>query len=290
MTDLGFPVLCAIGAGLANTVVAVTVKGAQKNDCRPAKFGIVSMAAAFAISLLVSQTQSGSWLDWRLWALGVILGFLWYAAILLMVQANRLGPPSLPWAMANLALVVPVALAAVFFNESLRGKDAISLLVFGGMLLAFVQGTSRAGDVDVGNRRGLVLFLLLVFLANGLLMFGFKLNSFLPAGVNKSALSAIMYGTGALLAVLDEIRKPYRKFLFKELTWGAAMGIGNGSSLLLLLVAMKLPANVAFPIIQGVSFLGGIGFTGLIFRERVNRWKILGIFLGLAVILLSVFR
>lgn len=290
MTNIGLPILCAIGAGLANTIVAVTVKGAERHDCRPSRFGAIAMTTACVISLVVAWTQPGSWFNYRLWMLGAIMGVLFYVGIVTMVRANRIGPPSLPWAMANLALIVPVMLAAMFLQESLRLLDGISLVAFGGMLLAFVRGASRVVDVTVSNRAALVLLLILIFLINGFLMFGFKLNSSLPAGVNTSALSAIMYGTGCLLAWLDECRKPSHKYHVKEVFFGGCMGIGSGASILLLLLAMELPAVVAFPVVQGVSFLGGICFTALIYQEHLNRWKITGIILGLAVILLSVWR
>jgi multidrug transporter EmrE-like cation transporter len=241
------------------------------------------------ISLIIAWTQPGSWFNYRLWILGTVMGVLLYVAIVTMVRANRLGPPSLPWTMANLALVVPVMLAALFLKEKLQLIDGVSLAAFGGMLLAFGRGSSRA-EVAVGNRSALVLLLILVLLTNGFLMFGFKLNSLLPAGGNTSALHAIMYGTGCLLAWLDECRKPYRKYHLKEVFFGGCMGIGSGIAILLLLLAMKLPAVVVFPVVQGISLLGGICITALIYREHLNRWKITGVILGLAVILLSVWR
>jgi drug/metabolite transporter (DMT)-like permease len=292
MTDmsLSLPLICAVGAGLGNTISAVTVKGAEHHQCRPAKFGIVAMTFACLISLVIALLQAGSWADAKLWILGVILGVFMYTATIIMIHANRLGPPSLPWTMANLGLIVPIVLAAIFFNENLHGKDTVSLLVFGGMLTAFFRGTSTAGDINVQKRSAFIFFLFIIFLLNGLLMFGYKLSHFFPADVNKSALSAIMYGTSALLAVFDELRKPKQKFTFSEFAWGIGMGTGSGMAMLLLLIAMKLPATIAFPTIQGVSFLGGICFTGFIFHEKINRWKITGILLGLAVIFLSVWR
>lgn len=290
MTDIGLPILCAIGAGLANTSVALTVKGAEHHDCRPSRFGAIAMTIAFVISLIVAWTQPGSWSHYQSWMLGVIMGIIYYAAIVSMVRANRLGPPSLPWTMANLALVVPVMLAALFLKESLQFLDGVSLAAFGGMLLAFMRGSSRADEVAVNHRAALVLLLILVFLTNGFMMFGFKLNSFLPAGANKSALPAIIYGTGCLAAWMDECRESHRKYHLKELYMGGGAGIGIGVSVFLLLLAMKLPAVVAFPVVQGVSLLGGICITALIYHEHLNRWKMAGIILGLAVILLSMWR
>jgi len=290
MTIIGLPILCALGAGLVNIIVAVTVKGAEHHGCSPAKIGALSLTTGGLVALIVAWTQTGSWLDWRLWMLGVPTGVLCYACIKTMMRANGLGPPSLPWAMANLALVVPIALSALFLKEPLCWIDGVELAAFGGMLTAFVLGSSHAKDVAIGNRGRLILLLTLILVFNGFLMFGFKLNSLLPAEVNHSALPLVMYASGSLLSWMDELRKPRRKYLLREICWGGGMGIGNGTAILLLLVAMKLPAVVAFPIVQGVSFLGGICVTAVIFKEHLNRWKITGIILGLAVILLSVWR
>gem|GEM_PF-4558807 len=82
--------------------------------------------------------------------------------------------------------------------------DLASLLAFGGMVSAFMRGSSGRNEIAAGNRAKLALWLTIIFLANGLLMFGFKLNSHLPAEANASALPAIMYGTGSLSALLNE--------------------------------------------------------------------------------------
>jgi drug/metabolite transporter (DMT)-like permease len=290
MTEMSLPVLCAVGAGVANMLVAVTIKGAEHYKCPPTRFGAVALTTAGLVSLIVACTRTGTWLDWQLWLLGVILGMLLYACFPAMVHANRHGPPSLPWAMCNLGLVVPIVLAAFFLDERLCWVDGLGLAAFIGMLAAFVLGTSQAKDIDPNRRGTFFLLLALVFLINGFMMFGFKLNSELPKNVNPSALGVIMYAVGSLLCWGDTLLRPSRKYLFQEVVWAGGFGLGNGASIVLLLVAMKLPAVVAFPTIQGISFLGGICATALVFRERLNGWKILGILLGLTVIFLSVLR
>ena len=290
MTHIGFPLLCAIGSGLSTAIVAVTIKGAEHHDCPPSRFSAITLTIAGVISLVVAGTQPGAWSDYRLWILGAIMGLLYYTSTVMMVRANHLGPPSLPWTLANLALIVPVALAALFLKERLQLIDGISLAAFGGMLLAFMRSSARKGEIAAGHRAALVLLLALVFLTNGFIMFGFKLSSLLPAMVNTSALPAIIYGTGCLAAWLNEYRKPQRAFRLKELYMGGGAGIGIGASAFLILLAMQLPAMVVFPVVQGISLVGGIFATALIYREHLNRWKIAGIILGLAVILLSVWR
>lgn len=275
---------------MANAMVAVTIKGAERHGCRPSEFGTIAMATAGIISLFVAWLQPGSWSDYRLWLLGIILGILYYVAVISMLRANCLSPPSLPLAMANLALVVPIALAGLFLDEKLRFLDGITMLAFLGMLTAFIRGTSIAGDTTSGYHPMLILMLALVFFSNGLVMFGFKLNSLLPADVNVLALSAIMYGAGSLLAWLNGQRRPDHRYRRQEAFWGVCMGIGGGTAIPLFLLAMRLPAMVAFPTMQGISFLGGIGVTALVYREKLNLWKCAGMAMGIAVILLSAWR
>ena len=74
--------------------------------------------------------------------------------------------------------------------------DGVGLAAFVGMLTVFVRGSSNAGDVAIGNRVRLVLLLILIFLLNGFLMFGFNLNYLLPVELNRSALFVIMYASG----------------------------------------------------------------------------------------------
>lgn len=74
MTNIGLPIICAIGAGLANTIVAVTVKGAERHDCHPSRFCAIAMTIAGVISLIVAWTQPGSWFNYRLWILGMLMG------------------------------------------------------------------------------------------------------------------------------------------------------------------------------------------------------------------------
>jgi multidrug transporter EmrE-like cation transporter len=284
------PLLCALGAGLANTVVALSVKAAQHSRCRPSRFLALAMIGAGTISMIVAGLAAGSWSDWRLWTLGIVLGGITYGCVTVTLRANRYGPPSLPWAMANLGLILPIGLSAIFLSESLHGTDMVCLVVFGGMLLAFVRGTTHAGDVQQGHWLTLILLVAAVWMINGTLMFGFKLNAFLPGDINRSALTPIVCITAGLLAWLDEWHQPREKFQWRHLGWSLAMGFANGTSILLLLMAMKLPASVAFPIIQGVSFLGGIVVTAVVFHERLNLWKWIGITFGLAVICLAVRR
>ena len=86
------------------------------------------------------------------------------------------------------------------------------------------------------------------------------------------------------------LRREPGRFRRSELWTGLLVGIATGAAVLLLLPAMGLPAAVAFPVIQGISLLGGVLLTAVVFRERLNWRKGSGLLLGLALILLAVWR
>jgi hypothetical protein len=281
----------AAGAGLATAGVSLCLKGAEQHQCRPRGYGLVQLGLATVLSLAVALAQGAAWSGLGMWGLGVGAGVLMYAAIPIMIAANRVSPPSLVWAMANMGLLVPIAGSALFLHEPLRPLDAVMLSLFALMLTAFHRGTQAARDMPRESRTTSVLLLAGVLAVNGLLMLAFKLNGVCFPGQASSRLSVVMYATATLLAlvqfrgwrVLAEIQAC-------EWRWGSGAGIASGTSILLLLPTMKLPAGLVFPVVQGASLLGGTLLTAWVFRERLNRWKLAAVVLGLAVLVVAVKR
>jgi drug/metabolite transporter (DMT)-like permease len=281
----------AVGAGLATAGVSLCLKAAERHECRPRAYGLAQLGIATLLSLAVAVAQGANWTGGWFWVLGLAAGALMYGAIPIMIAANRVSPPSLVWAMANMGLLLPILGSAVFLDEPLRPLDAIVLALFAGLLALFQRGTRAAQDTRPGSRAKVVLLLAAVLAVNGLLMFGFKINGMLFPEHASGRLSAVMYGTAALLALI-QFRgwRELREIRSGEWRWGSAAGLASGTSILLLLPTMRLPASVAFPIIQGASLLSGCLLTALVFRERLNKWKLAGILLGLAVLILAVLR
>ena len=343
--------MCAAGAGMANALVALGSKAAERQRCRPDRFGAVALGAACVVCLGVALVRRGAWGDGWLWLLGLVMGGLFYAALCSILAANRSSPPSLVWSLANLALVLPIVLSAMLLGETLQPVDALIFVVFVGMLATLTAGAkaaeiphtgvaepSEAVDVRRARRWGL---LAVVFATNGLLMFGFKLHHrYLPLA-EPACLTTIMYAAGAALALADQLRRRLAcspaarsagwwwlglrrrgrgsapasppvspavagsrckppvdaassgasdRLTGGEWRCGLGVGAATGAAVLLLVHAMPLPAAVAFPVIQGISLLGGITLTTMVYRERINLLKVTGIALGLAVIALAVAR
>jgi hypothetical protein len=198
--------------------------------------------------------------------------------------------------MANLGLIVPIVLAAIFHNEPLRMTDMFLIGNFILMLWMFKHGMSIANDFsDNAHPWRYIALLIAVFLCNGLLMFGFKLNEMLhPA--NKACFVAAFYCGACMVFILT-----WWTFWFLnrgclillracELKWGVLMGASTIAAVFLLQLAISLPAIVVFPVAQGIALIGGVVLMALIYKERINKFKVIEAILGLMVIIQAVFR
>ena len=227
----------------------------------------------------------------RLAAMGVwrVLGALYLGAIVSGLWANRLWPPSLVWSTSSMAFLLPILCSAALLGESLRWID---LLIVAGMLAMLAGLITPAIDKDTVEQNTSKRWAALgtVFLINGLLMFGFKLLPRLAPGMSSACFSAVMYGSGSILAWGWYLGTRQSMITRTEARCGAATGIGIGLAMLALLQAMHLPAAVAFPLIQGISLAGGVALCAVIFREPWPPRKTGALFMGIIALLLTGMR
>jgi multidrug transporter EmrE-like cation transporter len=282
--------ILAVGSGMANAVVAVASKGAERSRCRLAPYSAIALGTAAATAFAVALEMRASWNSWPLWLFGIVMGVLFLAAIACMLRANRVWNPSMVWSAANMAFVMPILLSALTLGEPLRWMDA----VIAAGLLVMLAGLADPKGVGVSDPlplpKGRRLLLAAVFATNGLLMYGFKLFGVLLPAATPSCLVAIMYGSGALVALgLLVVRGPFR-FARVEAGWGLAAGVATSAAVLALLPAMRLPAAVAFPAIQGTALVGGVLLCALFFKERLTLRKLGALLCGLAAFVLAGMR
>lgn len=286
--------LMAIGAGVANGGVALTSKAAERNRCRLAPYGVVALGIACLTACAPALRGHGNWADWRLWSFGGAMGALYLAAIASMLRANRAWPPSVVWSVANMAFVLPIMFSAFCLGEPLRWLDGV--IAAGFLLMLF--GLTR--EAAAGRAAGTAspppaspenwLLLGIVFTTNGLLMFGFKLFGVWMPAQPSACLVMVMYGSGAVLALAVLVGRGAIGFTRVEAGLGLATGAAIGLSALALLPAMKLPAAVAFPLIQGTSLAGGVFACALVFQESLTFRKVAAIAIGLSAMALTALR
>jgi hypothetical protein len=284
--------LMALGTGACNAGVALAGKGAERSRCRPAAYAMIVFAGAGAGAFATTLGRTVAWGVGLLWVFGATMGCLYLVAIAAMVLANRHWTPSLVWGTANMAFIIPIALSAALLAEPLKAMDAAIVLGVGLMLAGLAAGGAATGSgggtpvTPAWRRWGL---LAAVFVANGALMFGFKLFGRVLPEASSASLIAAVYGCGALAAAvwagrgLASLRRA-------EMGYGLGAGAASALAGLAMLGAMRLPAATAFPVIQGSSLVGGVLLCALVFRERLTVRKLAALAVGLGAMTLTIWR
>jgi hypothetical protein len=264
---------------------------AERLQCRTPVFIFVFAVTGGTFAGVKSFSETTVWLEPKLWLLGIAMGLLFDLAIYFIMQANRLGPASVSWTVLNLGLLVPIFVSPFIVDEAVLWLDPIIVAMFILMLLMFSRGMKNTGEVEKGRHKLHILMLLGIFFAQGFFLLGNKIKYLLFNDANTAALTFIVFlsGATAVLLVIYSTEKRLT-FLGSELKAGAITGICNSLGVILLLSAMSLPSTIVFPLSASIALLGGVFLTSLIYGERLNRMKILGVVLGLISLILAVFR
>lgn len=283
--------LCALGAGVAFSLLGLVYRVSTHRACRAMPFTAVFTLTAGTLALACTSRETTAWADPRLWALGVTGGISFVLAIAFYLRANTVGPPSVNWTICNLGLLAPILLAPSLFGEPLLAVDVVMLACFVLMLVAIARGMADGAETPPRHRGRYALLLCGILATNGLNLTLLKLKSvWFPTG-SSAGMTAIFYFTGMVIAIaaalIADRRRPIRP---AEAQVGVLAGLASGTGILLTMASLTLPTVVAFPINQGLALLGGVLLTTAIYRERFNPAKFTGIALGVVVLLLGGMR
>jgi len=280
-------------SGLFWAVLGLAYKIADHHQCRTSVFARMLFLSAGACCLLMALTDRATpWHDWRLWALGIGAGVLFYLVLLILMPTYRLGPASVVWIVVNLGILVPIFMSRLLFNEPLYWfLDPVLLALFVLMLLAFQRGMAQASETAPAKAWLFLLALIAILLANGLLLTFPKVQSVWFHQQGQFGYLTIFYFAGALFTLILDLftREPLRPSAW-EWKAGLLAGAASGIGMLLFMMAMSLPAAVQYSVNGGISLLGGVVLTAVFYRERLNAMKVLGLALGMLVLLGAVLR
>jgi len=283
--------LFAVLSGLAFSVLSLGYKAADAYHCRTMAFIMPFTLTSGIIALIGSCWQANTWQDPRLWWIGLPAGVLLFFAIYIVVRANQLGPASISWTFVNISLLVPIGISTVVLHERLYPIDLLSIALFILMLLAFARSIAGAGEVKSAHRVLFTLALLSIFIVNGTWMFGSKLKEHVFHDVNTFSFIAIVYLTCAVLSFgIYLLQHGWKLPQSHELKIGIGSGVASVTGILLFVAAAALKAAILYPVSQGISLLGGVMITAILYRERVDAYKMAGFVLGIAVLMISVLR
>ncbi len=288
---MSLTILLSILSGISFAGAGLGYKMAERWQCRTSVFILVFAITGGAFAGIKAFFETTIWMEPKLWLLGIAMGLLFDVAIYFIMQANRLGPASTSWTVLNLGLLVPIFVSPFIANEAVLWVDPIIVLLFMSMLLVFARGMKDTGEVVKGEQGLHILMLLGIFFAQGLFLLGNKIKYLLFNDANTAGLTFIVYLSGSL-GVLFVILSTQKRLNFTMSEWkaGTVTGVCNSLGVILLLGAMSLPSTIVFPLSASIALLGGVFLTSLIYGERLNRLKIIGVMLGLMALILAIFR
>ena len=217
------------------------------------------------------------------------------ATLVVYFSAMRSGPLSYTAFFYSASMLISAIAGITIWNEPLKGSTAMGILLF---LCAFyfisVLGSEKQGK---GSKKWLILCFFTWFF-NGSLSLFVKSHQMTLKGTESTGMMLIGFATASivgLMVYLFMLCSQNEEGSFKEDigavggSWipllGAAIGGGGGNQIVIYLSA-ETPSSYLFPILQGGIMILITLYSGIILKEKINRWGRLGILLGLFAIVI----
>lgn len=270
----------------ASTLVSVCMRLSEKF----ARSNMVMFSANYAVCLAMSLLFMGGFSGFAVRdgmgtavALGLFSGLL-YLLSLMATQTNiRLNGVILSSATMKLgAVLIPILLAIVLFQEQMGWSQAAGTVVAVAAILLMSVGKEDAG-VGVGGKK---YWLLLLFLISGLT--DTMANVYDKAGAPELKDQYLFYTFAAAMA-LSLLMVPVKKqrFHVADVLCGVLIGIPNYfSARFLLLAPGSIPAVITYPVFSVGTIVAVTAVGLLFFRERLGKQKIFALALILAALVL----
>jgi len=210
------------------------------------------------------------------------------------IFAIRYGSLSLTSLLSSFSLLIPTFYGILVLKESAGAFLYLGLVfLLTSLVLVNLNGReSRQKNPASKSTLKWVFFVLLAFIGNGTCTVVQKMQQINQAGMYKNefmivALSIVCAVTLVMSLILE---KDFLKSLKSGIIYGGVRGLANGIvNLLVISLALTMPASVMFPVISG----GGIALTSFIsmtfYREKLSAKQIAGLVLGiLSVVFLNI--
>ena len=217
---------------------------------------------------------------------GAITGAVFISSMLLMTRLLRTFRVASVLTAFRLAIVVPVGLGVLLWDEPLGGLQLVGL---GLALVAVLLMSRHAGHHTNVPRWIATALLILVFGIQGMSTSCLRWVHY--AGLDDAYLQVLMvigFTAGAIGAtvLLWEARQRIRRF---DLAVGAGIGVYNLLALMAVLISLKhVPGTVFFPLVGcGVVILDNVT-APLLWKEPISRAAVLGVGVGVLAVILVV--
>ncbi|MHC4664143.1 MAG: hypothetical protein ACYS8W_20970 [Planctomycetota bacterium] len=217
--------------------------------------------------------------------IGIIAGAAWVGGLLTIMLSIKEVGLAYSAAISRLAVIVPVVICILYWNESLSWIQYIGLAFV--CVAIFALTTRAASRGDKFTFRGVAL-LAALFIANGfakLVMKVFEKNC--PEG-ELAAFMTILFFSAAIMTGIW-IVAARRKITKGDLAYGAIAGVPNmltGALLVLALVELADAGAVAFSVWDAGTVLVLTILSVSVWKEKLGRRGVIGIALAIIALLL----
>ena len=276
MTDLVLTIFCS-------TSIALIIRLSGSQNEKP----IILLAANYLIASLISIFYIfyfESRFSFPVAAFGLFLGLLFVLSFFAFTKAVNLAGTALANVSSRLSLILPLLFSIIIFKEQPTVFQVTGMLI-GLVTICFFYLSIKSVNSSAKNDKMKYFYLLAVLIGIGINDFSMKIFQQTYSEAEKPYfLFSIFFS--AFLYSLFYIKMTKISFEKKTFIKGAILGVPNVYSTIFLIGALsQLPAVLVFPLTNiGIILLTAI-LAALIFKERLNRYGILSLILGLISIL-----
>ncbi len=218
---------------------------------------------------------------------GLALSFMFVFSFFAFAKAVKAAGTALASLSARLSVMIPVILSIFIFREFPTVWQILGLLFAVLTVLSFTISSQKLSRIKLHGKD--YFFLAAVLVGIGINDFSMKIFQQIKSSAEKPFFLLCIFGFALLLTTAYAIIK---KISFERGTVirGLVLGVPNVFSTYFLLGALaELPGIIVFPVANVGIILGTAFFAWIIFGERLNKWGIFALFLGMiAVALLSI--
>lgn len=251
--------------------------------------GIIAIGFA-VLTLMTKGTISTTTLY-----IGLGFGITMVATLVVYFSAMRSGPLSYTAFFFSASMLISAIAGIVIWNEPLTWSTVVGILLF--LCAFYFISVLGSEEQSKGSKKWLILCFF-TWLFNGSLSLFVKSHQTILKGTESTSMMLIGFATASIVALVVYffmLRSQHGKEGFKEdmgtvggsriPLLGAAIGGGGGNQIVIYLSA-ETPSSYLFPILQGGIMLLITLYSGIILKEKINRWGRLGILLGLFAIII----
>ncbi len=245
--------------------------------------GSVSVALIFFLAMLKGDFSIT--LGSALYAVAFATAYT--TCMLTTFAAIKIGPLSLTALISSYSLIIPTIYGVVALHEPVT-LWLILGLVFLLASLAFVNLEKRGEEKKITVKW--LIYVAVSFVGNGLCTVIQRLQQLSAGGLYKNEFMVIALTIALIVLLISAVifeRRQMGAALKKGAVFFSLCGIGNGVvNLLVMVLALKMPASVTFPIISGGSIVITTFIAWLFYKEKLSKSQIFGVVLGVASIVL----